>query len=57
MPWQNLVLGAELNYYRVAFDRSFGASPGALIETTSSSNAGIISAMGRLSYLFSFGGR
>jgi outer membrane immunogenic protein len=55
MPWQNIVLGAEFNYYRVTLDRSFAANPGAFTETTSSSNANIYSAMARLSYLFNFG--
>jgi outer membrane immunogenic protein len=52
--WQNVVLGAEFNYYKLKYDRTIPASDGT-IGTISASNANIYSAVARLSYLFNFG--
>jgi outer membrane immunogenic protein len=57
MPWQGLVLGAEFNYYRVAFNRSFTANPGAFAEATTNSSGNIYAAMVRASWLFSWEAR
>jgi outer membrane immunogenic protein len=57
MPWQGLILGAELNYYRVAFNRSFPANPAALAEATTNSSGNIYAALLRASWLFSWEAR
>jgi outer membrane immunogenic protein len=52
--WQNVVLGAEFNYYNLKFDRTFLASDGTT-NLVSASNANIYSAVARISYLFNLG--
>ena len=55
MPWQNLVLGAEFNYYNFTFDRSGIASDGT-ISHFFNTNANVYSAVVRASWLFNWSG-
>lgn len=55
MVMPNLVLGAEFNYYRFAFDRSTLATDGTT-STFFNTRADVYSAMARASWLFNFGG-
>lgn len=51
----SIVLGAEFNYYRFQFDRTFVNSD-ATISAVTASRADVYSAMARASWLFNFGG-
>jgi outer membrane immunogenic protein len=57
MPWQNLIVGVEFDYYNFAFDT---ASPALFNDGTPSfqiwgSNANVYAVTARLSYLFNWG--
>jgi outer membrane immunogenic protein len=52
--WQSVVLGAEFNYYKLKFDRTFVATD-STVSTVSGSNANIYAAVARISYLFNPG--
>ena len=55
MMWQNLVLGAEFNYYSFKFDRSGLDNVGGTSRFFNT-NANVYSAMVRASWLFNWGG-
>jgi outer membrane immunogenic protein len=57
MPWQNLVLGVEFDFYNFAFDTKLPVvfSDGANTFQVAGSEADVFAVTARLSYLFSWG--
>jgi opacity protein-like surface antigen len=57
MPWQNLVLGVEFNFYNFAFDtkQPILFSDGAREFEIAGSEADVFAVTARLSYLFNWG--